>query len=558
MLAIQRSFRALAWGSSLAALLVATLPADAEAAGDQVRKLTLISRAQAANPQQYQAAELIAQIWRKLGLEVEVQGLPRPQQSDLVWYNRDKWDVTMWQMVSRPERSDPDEFTYNLFHSSTAPKGYNFVGYNNPEYDKVAEEQRLTMDKDKRQELVFQAQEIISEDQPYAYLVYPLKVYAFDKTIWNEDSVVEQAGLGIKNIWTFLETEPLGDVKDMILNSSDELNAINPFYISGATDSWITELIWDRVMRIGTDGLPKPWAAEEVVWVDDTTVDIKLREGMTWHDGQPVTTDDIIFSFSAPADGTNAPMYKPFVTNITSMEATDERTVRMTLAEPNAAFETSTLAKLNIAPKHIWEPLLANLQEGETAEAILEESRIGSGPFKFVRWVTQQEVVLEANADHWTAPKIERWIVRIVPNAEASFGMLRRGEVNFMSDYTGDPQLLLDAATEDGDLAVVDSVDIGFQYVAFNNRRAPFDNKAFRKALSLSIDRDLMMAAAWSGFAVKANSHVSPALDYWHAKSTDELETGLEKAQALLAEAGFEVIDGRLHYPEGMTEAYAE
>ena len=67
------------------------------------------------------------------------------------------------------------------------------------------------------------------------------------------------------------------------------------------------------------------------------------------------------------------------------------------LTAPNAAFETAVLAKLNLAPKHVWEELLAGLQEGETAEAVLEESRIGSGPFKFVRWVTQQEVVLEAN-----------------------------------------------------------------------------------------------------------------------------------------------------------------
>ena len=554
----KRLFGKLALGCSAVALVAASLPASVEAAGDAVRKLTLVSRAQAANPQQYQAAELIAQIWRKLGLEVAVQGLPRPQQSDLVWYNRDKWDVTMWQMVSRPERSDPDEFTYNLFHSSTAPKGYNFVGYNNPEYDKLAEEQRRTLDKNARQALVVKAQEMIAADQPYAYLVHPLKVYAFDKTVFAEDSMVEQAGLGIKNIWSFLSAKPLGDTKDMILNSSDELNAINPFYISGATDSWITELIWDRIMRIGPDGLPQPWAAESVTWVDDTTVDVTLREGMQWHDGTPVTTDDVIFSISAPAQGTNAPMYKPFASQVASMEATEDRTVRMTLTAPNAAFETAVLAKLNLAPKHIWDELLAGLQEGETAEAILEESRIGSGPFKFVRWVTQQEVVLEANRDHWAAPGIDRWIVRIVPNAEASFGMLRSGEINFMSDYTGDPQLLLDAAAEDGDLSVVESVDIGFQYLAFNNRRAPFDDPAFRNALSKAIDRDLMMAAAWSGFAVKSNSHVSPALSFWHAPGITDMETGVELAQGILAEAGYEVIDGRLHYPDGGSEAYAE
>ncbi len=107
--------------ATTAVLMAGSLPAAAES-GDEVRKLTLISRAQAANPQQFQAAELIAQAWRKLGLDVEVKGMPRPQQSDAVWYNRDTWDLTMWQMVGRPERSDPDELIYNLFHSSTAEK----------------------------------------------------------------------------------------------------------------------------------------------------------------------------------------------------------------------------------------------------------------------------------------------------------------------------------------------------------------------------------------------------------------------------------------------------
>src|SRR5262249_4137192 len=91
------------------AMTLAGVPGAAEAEGDRVRKLVLISGAQAADPQEFQAAQLIAQEWRKLGLEVEVRGLPRPQVSDLVWYNRDKWDVTMWRMVGRPERSDPDE-----------------------------------------------------------------------------------------------------------------------------------------------------------------------------------------------------------------------------------------------------------------------------------------------------------------------------------------------------------------------------------------------------------------------------------------------------------------
>jgi peptide/nickel transport system substrate-binding protein len=539
-----------------AALLLAS---PALAAGDEIRPITIWARTQAANPQAYQAAQLIAQAWQDLGLEVEVRGIPRPQQSDLVWYDRDGWDATMWQMVGRPERSDPDEVVYNLFHSSTAESGYNFVGYINPEYDEVAEAQRVEPDEAKRQALVRKSQEIIARDQPYMFLVHPTKVFAFDKTVWDPASIVEQSGLGIKNFWTFVGAAPQGDQKDMILNSSDEMNAINPLYISGATDSWVTELIWDRLMRIGPDGLPQPWAAESYQWLDPTTIEITIRPDMTWHDGKPVTVEDVVFSFEAPAMGDEAPMYKPFVEGITSIEATGDRTVKMTLDQPNAAFLTSSLAKINLIPKHVWEPILADLvNKPENAEQVVEEKRIGSGPFKYVDWTLQQQVVLEANKDHWSAPKMERWVLRIIPNVEAALGMLRSGEVNFMSDYTGDPQILIDVADQDGDLAIVDSVDIGFQFLGFNARRAPFDDPAFRRALSFAVPRELMVAAAWNGFSVPSNSVVSPALPFWHNEAVLPIPAGEEAAMAELEKGGYELVDGKLHYPDGGTEQYAE
>ena len=547
------------WTAGVALATTATgLAAPAFAQGGAVRPIELLSRTQSANPQQFQAAELIAQIWGDLGLDVTVRAMPQTQLSDAVWYNRDDWDLTMWQMVGRPERSDPDEFIYNLFHSSNVEAGYNFVGYESPEYDEVAQAQRLEADQEARLALVTRAQEIINQDQPYAFLVYPTKVFAFDNTVFDPDTVVDQPGLGIKNFWTFIQIEPTGEQTDLIMNSSNELNAINPFYISGAADSWITELIWDRLMRIGPDGLPQPWAAETVEWNDAATeVTLTLREGMTFHDGEPVTVEDVIFSFEAPKGEMVAPMYKPFADIITSIEKIDDRTLKMTLAEPNAAFETSTLAKLNIVPEHIWGPLIENMAEGETAEAVLEESRIGSGPFSFDRWTTQQEVVLNAYPDHWAAPKIDRLIMRIVLNVEAGLGMVRSGEMNFMSDYTGDPALLMEAAEQDGDLTTLEAVDIGFQYLAFNNRRPPFDDPAFRRALSTAINRQLIQQAAWNGFAEIANSHVSTALPYWHDKATDNMETGVDLAKQMLEEAGYTLDGGQLHYPDGQTDPYA-
>ena len=268
----------------------------------------------------YQAAQLIAQQWRQLGLDVDVKPLQRQAQTQLIWFSRDKWDVTMWRMVGRPERSDPDEFLYSLYHSSYAEKGYNFIGYINPEYDALAEKQRTQLDREERRKTAFAMQEIINRDQPQAFLVHPKYAHGLQQGgVQGGHRRQPEPASASATSGPSSTSSRLGAQKDLIINSNETINATNPLYIGGAVDSWVTDLIWDRLMRIGPDGMPRPWAAEKVDWVDDKTVEIKLRAGMKWHDGKPVTVDDVIFSFTAPA-GDKAPMYKPFVTDIASME----------------------------------------------------------------------------------------------------------------------------------------------------------------------------------------------------------------------------------------------
>jgi len=525
--------------------------------GDPIRKITILTRPQAGQQAEFQSVQLIAQEWRKLGLDIEVKAMPWEQMSDVVWYKRNDWDSTAWQMVGRPERSDPDELIFNLFHSSTAENGYNFAGYLNKDYDATAEAQRGEIDPAKRKDLVFKAQEILSKDQPYMMLVHPKSTFAFDKTVWKPESVVNQSGIGIRNFWTFDQVEPAGANKDLIINSSDNIKSINPLYISGSVDSWITDLVWDRLLRVGPDGLPKPWAAETFNWKDETTIDVKLKSGMKWHDGQPVTPEDVKFSFEAAVGG-EAPMYKPFATNIDSITINGD-VITFKLKKPAASFVTSSLAKVNLIPKHVWEPILKDLAtKPETAESYQEQMPIGSGPFKFVSWAKNESVTLAANKDHFSAPAVDRWILRIVPNPEASLGMLRSGEINFMGEWTGDPQVLLDAAKKDGDLEVVSTVDMGFRYIAFNERRPPFNDPAFRRALSEAVDRQLIVKAAYKSFAVGSNSIVSPALEYWHDKSVvDGFKTGQAVAAKTLEDAGYTLEGGKLHYPGETKETLA-
>ncbi len=542
--------------ATAAASPVGNVATGADVAERTIRKIIVLTEPQANVPQEFETTNQMVAAWKQLGIDAEMKVMPWEQMSDLVWYNRDKWDITAWQMVGRPERLDPDEFLYNLFHSSTAEKGYNFVGYNNPDYDAAATSQRVEMDRDKRKAIVYKCQEIINADQPYTFTVYPKQVYAYNKATWDETTIVDAKGIGIKNSWTFFSAAPKGSQKDMILNTLSPVQAINPLYISGGTDSWITELIWDRIMRIDADGLPKPWAAASVDWTDDTTVVCTMKSGMKWHDGQPVTVDDVVYSFTAPA-GDMSPMYKPFVSSINEVKALDDTRVQFTLNAPNAAFETSGLSKINIIPKHVWEPVLKDLAtKGENAEKYQEDTPIGSGPFKFVNWQRSAEIVLQANTDHFNAPKMNRWILRDVPNVSAAVGGLQSGELNFLSDYTGDPDLLKQTIDASKDLAMVATTVVGFRFMAPNERRAPMDDKAFRVALSTAADQTQILTNIFKGFAEIADSHVSKALEFWHDPNLNDFsKSDIAGAKKILADAGYEWdADGHLLYPKGKKE----
>lgn len=547
------------WFRIAVVTLVLALAFGAVATGQspdrRVRELILLTRPQAVDPREFETARFVAPEFEKLGVKVTVRVMPWEQMADYVWYNRDKWDMTMWQMVGRPERSDPDEFAMNLFHSSTAVNGYNFVGYQNRTYDNIALAQRIKTDLKSRQQLIREAQRIIARDVPYVFLVFPESTYAYNNTVWDPKTVVEQTGLGIKNFWTFDQARPLGSQQDMVLNTNDVLQAINPLFISGGGDSWVTELIWDRLFRVGADGLPKPWAAEKADWVDSITLDVTLRRGMKWHDGRPVTADDVIFSFTAPM-GDEVPMYKPFVRNIDKIEKRSDTVIRFTLKDPYAPFLIASLAKLNIIPKHIWEPVLADLaKKPENAESYQEATPIGSGPFKFVQWKKSEEVVLEAVPDHFAAPKMKRWILRIIPNVEASLGGLRQGQINFLGAYFGDPQILDKLVKENRSLTLVSTMDVGMRFLAFNMRRPPFDDVVFRQALNMATNKKAIRSVVYKGYAAIADSFVSPALEFWYNPELPKWEYNIRAARDALAKAGYTWDrEGRLLYPAGKTE----
>lgn len=535
-------------------LVLFIVPTSSQTAGEAVPPIIVHSVTQAERPVEFEATRLVVENMKQLGLNVEHRAIPWAQLIDEVWFTRegdDAWQMTAWRMVGRPERSDPDEFAYNLFHSTMAAEGYNFIGYNNPEYDALAEAQRSELDIDARQDILFQAQQIIAEDVPNIYYVHPSTPQLVRTDVWDIDTVVTQAGIGIHNFWTWTQLAPLTDQKSIITSTTSFLEAFNPLYIAGDAPSRVTELLYDRLMRIGSDGLPQVWAAESVEWESDTSVVVTLRDGMLWHDGEAVTSDDVAYSIVAAQSG-EAPQYAPFASNIEDIEIVDDLTVRLSLTNPSAAFETSTLSKLNLLPQHIWEPIIDDLmtQEDANAETIQEEIPVGSGPYKMKAYDVNEYVILEANADHFSPPVAEGWIMNVLPNQESTLGQITTGEINFLWEWAGDSAILAEVAEADPGLEIFSSPSLGMQYFAFNVRYAPFDDAALRQAIAHLVPTESIINNIYKGFGVAADSYVSAPIEFWHNPDLTAYEFSIDLGREVLAEAGYTWDDdGNLLYP---------
>ncbi len=306
----------------------------------------------------------------------------------------------MWRMVGRPERSDPDEMTFNLFHFLDRAARLHFIGYNNPEYDKIAEQQRQTVDPEARKALIRQAQEIVNRDQPYAFMIHPNTLQAFNQNVFDPADDRDAEGRRHPQLLDLHRRDAEGRPEDDGHQFRHRLQAIHPLYIGRSAGQL------DERARLGAarahraDGLPRPWAAESFKFVDDKTVDVTIRKDMKFHDGKPVTVDDVLFSYEAPMNTDKSPMFKPFVVDIDRIEKTGEHSLRFHLKRVNAAFAGhGARPRLHRAEACLGAASQEPRGQAENLETIRDAQNIGSGPFRQVRARLNEEIVLDRFAD---------------------------------------------------------------------------------------------------------------------------------------------------------------
>lgn len=308
-------------------------------------------------------------------------------------------------------------------------------------------------------------------------------------------------------------------------------------------------LVYDTLFWSQVKEDPEPWLAEAATPSEDfTTWTVTLRDGVAWHDGRPLTAEDVKFSFDyylqAPGASGRYAHHVSDVPPFERAEVVDPRTVRLFFRAPAPQFKILPGGDLPIIPKHVWEPVT----EPTKATAGLP---VGSGPFKVVEIVPDQRYRLQANEAYFKGkPTVDELDLPIVQDPAAAFAALRTGEVDLVARNVP-PELGEDFAANP-DLKVVKGTKFESTQLYFNARKAPLSDPRLRKAISLAIDSQSLVDTVILGRGRPGlDSFIHPDSPWALPEATHEHDP--IRAADLLESAGYTArdADGVRKAPDG-------
>lgn len=212
-----------------------------------------------------------------------------------------------------------------------------------------------------------------------------------------------------------------------------------------------------------------------------------VRDGVRWHDGAPLTADDVLFTFDLVMDpkGRSAHVRSAWA-NLTSWTRLDARTIRFTFAKPYF-LTLDAFAATPILPKHVF-------GGGDAFANAANRRPVGTGPFRFASWESgDKRLVLERNAAYWgERAHVERVVFRFIEDRTVSARVMARGEADVLLTYTPEQWLRAadDAAFVSKNWLVRDYAEGGFTYIGWNEQRPLFADRRVRAALARLVDRD--------------------------------------------------------------------
>jgi peptide/nickel transport system substrate-binding protein len=503
-----------------------------------IQEINLASFTKAQYLVAYEAALLVAENWKKLGMQVRVDPLNYPNPFIERWLKTNDFDAFSTCFVGQPDRQDPDFYTYACFHSSNAvPGGWNAQGFVNKEFDKLAEAQREEYDLEKRKVLVDQCQEILYRENPWLITISQNEFHAYNKANFKDPVFSIQ---GFKDTSPFFTIKPTGARRVLrVAAAYADLNSINPLLVSETSQVRVINLMYDMLVKYAVDGKPHPWAAKEVKAINPTTLDVTIRNDLKFHDGKALTAEDVKFSFDFLIKH-NAPYYKAALNSVESVNVLDKYRVRFKLKKPYAPFIPNTLGMTPLLPKHIWEKI-------EKPTEYRNIPLIGSGPFKFDHWREAREFKMSRFAEHFKPANVDGLLFIFYGTREAGYTALIKNEADVFK-YVLTHQI--DEVKKLDHIQLVEVPLNGPEFLTLNLKRKPFNDPQFRLAMAYTIPKEQILDELFDGHGVLGASVIVPNNKFWTNSKIKPYPFDLEKAREILKNAGYKWDDkGRLCYP---------
>ena len=313
---------------------------------------------------------------------------------------------------------------------------------------------------------------------------------------------------------------------------SKDITNLDPQNHNNFVSAYVTRHVYSNLITLDENGVFVGDLLESFEYTDDTKTALKcvLKEGIKFHNGEALTSEDVKFSF----ERLKTQMVAHLIKAVDSVEVIDDRNFIIHLNAPNNDLfgclyhpGTAILCKSHV------EALDA------AGTSINEDTPIGSGPYKFVEWKSGSSITIEKNEEYFDSARAaqnEKLTFLVKPETSARTIALESGDVDMVIDLsTADVSKI----EENENYAVNSTISTRIEFITFNTQKAPFDNALVRQALNYAINKEDVLTVAIDGQGEVLNNYISPSAKGYY-DITSEYEYNPEKAKELLAQAGYD------------------
>lgn len=321
--------------------------------------------------------------------------------------------------------------------------------------------------------------------------------------------------------------EPAAAKDSLVVVIKADVRSFDPIFGNDTAGHQVYDQIYETLLKFDKDGNMVPWLAESVTQTDDVTYEIKLKKGVKFHNGEEMKANDVKFTIYRIASQPCDIHYLFADVDLNSFETPDDYTVVFKINKPNSAF-LSYLAFSSVG--------IVNEKAVTEAGDKYGMNPVGTGPYKLVSWTKGNQSVIERFDDYYgEKAKIKTITFKVVPEPTNRLVELESGGADLAYDI-GVTDVSRIEDSENLQIAKKDATSITF--MGFNTKKKPFDDIRVRQAIRYAIDTKAIIQSVYKGLCAPAVNPMNPSCLYYDKSSTVS-EYNVEKAKALLAEAGY-------------------